>query len=139
MNNVRKYPNQFTDEALQLFHSILTIVENDEVVNFNNWNDCVKSLKNEGINMFYDTKRKEVIIPNNILQGNVYFKERDYRPFRFMKCIRDAYSHNYITFEDKNLHINLPSKRKNSIKLALVLSLGQLQKVVDVLIKNSES
>lgn len=131
----RKINNQIS-EAIPILHKILLMVENDEV-SFAygcNWS----SVKQNATTVNINNKDNQVIIESS--NGEILKMKKGKRiASDFLKHFRNAFAHNYITYNSQTnaLRVNLKSCGKKSYHMKGEISLSALQEIVD-LIKNSK-
>ena len=144
---LRKVKTSLTKEYIKFFHEVLCMVENDNSSRLNgyDWKKLKTSLNNR-IHFENNTQNVRISIPNNIQADSIYICESDSIAAKFLKYLRHAFAHNYITCDkDGNLNILLPSKnnkssknkasKQDSIKLCCCISFNSLKKVITQLKK----
>lgn len=147
----RKVKTSLTDEHIKFFHEVLCMVENDNASRLNgyNWKKLKTSLSNE-IHFENNTQNAKISIPNNIQADSIYISESDSIAAKFIRYLRHAFAHNYITCDkNDNLNILLPAKnyksangktsKQDSIKLCCCISFTHLKKVIAQLKKQKTS
>lgn len=126
---------------MALFHTVLTMVENDENNNLNgyDWRKLKLSLGKK-ITLFNNTKKKQLSIPDIIDSNTVYICYSNKIAANYLKCLRHAYAHNYISYDENNKEftIVLPSKDKTSIRLYSRVPYDMLKKIIAELIRQKK-
>lgn len=146
----RKVKTSLTKEHINFFHEILCMVENDNASRLKgyDWKKLKTSLNNE-IHFENNTQNVRISIPNNIQADSIYICESDSIAAKFLKYLRHAFAHNYITCDrEGNLNILLPSKNYRSVKnkaskqeplkLCCCISFNSLKKVITQLKKQKQ-
>lgn len=138
MAEFRKSKSSLESPHVQFFYSILLMVENDEPKRITgyNWQSLKKTIKQQ-ITIFNDTENKKITIPTKIDSDTIYFKESSSVAYNFIRCVRHAFAHNYITYNstEDELIIKLPKKGKGELKLYCKLKYDSLKRIITILKK----
>lgn len=129
----RKRINVLPEKCLRFFHSLLTLVENDESnVNHYNWKN-LEALKKDLL-IESDTKKNKIRIPKSIKLGSLYLRGYNKKPKILISNLRHAFGHNYIQMDEKeNIKIALPNRNKTELKFVCYLPFKDLVRIVETL------
>lgn len=117
-------------ESLTVLHEILLMVENDEV-SFRtgcDWNTVKQNVKKVSIK----NEDGYVIIKSHNGDSELKMRKCGSIASYFLKCFRDAFSHNHITYDAAKglLSVHLKSQRKSFTIMEGTILLCDLQEIV---------
>lgn len=137
----RNAVSTLNENHLKLFHTVLTMVENDENDNLNGYDwKKLKSSLGKNVTLHNNTQKNKLSIPDIIDSNTVYISYSNRIAANYLKCLRHAYAHNYISYDENNneFTIVLPSKDKTSIRLYSRMSHDMLNKIISELISQKQ-
>lgn len=136
-NNKSSNNGEMPNAQLRFFHNILIMLEPDNPNTHRgyNWSQISQS----DIKQFKKYKSTNDTIPENeIPEGEVHFfvNGSSSIAYSFLKCLRDAFAHNYIVISNGNI-INIRLNRKNGtgLRMHAKIKFKELQKIAYTLIE----
>lgn len=130
--------NNLSIDHIKFFYSVVLLVENDDVDRAKgyDWGHVKRTLKPK-IAIVNDTRKNKIEIPENISDNSIYFRECDSVAWSFLKHLRHAFAHNYISYDESSciLTVKMPNYNRSSIKLYCKITFDNLMKVVNELKK----